>query len=592
MTLPPSWCLPSNPTPLTPFALKFLSHLDLPSIHPQCLTGSTKGVIPPHRSSFAYTSVLERLITLYFQAVPSLLAMAELWLRLFAFLVAPLCLSQLVYDELTTMKTTPTTHDGGGRNRGGRVAISILGLLSCTALTTDVMYITEYGIAYGGTLFALTALLTMRKVFRFRGVGRGRDQIALVVCTVACVLAIVSRVGGVRNDDVPNIDPKLYYSSSNPVTSRLAETALREYAGGGAAYYDGPTGVATPWLITGDARTGIPFLVNPLRDTVKYHRVYLPTFDDEAVALDICFPPADNDDDNDKPIYLVLHGLNGGSQEGFVLDFVETVCHRQNAVVVIMIARGLMDTPVFGDNVFHGARVDDVHYAATALREVARRMNEKKGAVVAGVGYSMGAIVVANYVARYGKDCALTAAVSVSGGLDMRENLWFERGRKLWQPLLAVELRSMILQKLGEKYERRLTREEMLEFLRATSISRIDEYAVVTYNNYHSINHYYSEMSAMGDIPNHNPNTTSPRLSNVSIPLLVVHALDDPLCTWRTMGHPDTIVTSGEGYVMMLLTKTGGHVGWPVGWNPRGIGWGWMNDVARDFVEGVVKLGN
>ena len=48
---------------------------------------------------------------------------------------------------------------------------------------------------------------------------------------------------------------------------------------------------ATPYLLTGDSLTGIPFLVNigPKQD---YHRVWAEIPDeDEAVALDIAFPP-------------------------------------------------------------------------------------------------------------------------------------------------------------------------------------------------------------------------------------------------------------------------------------------------------------
>lgn len=33
----------------------------------------------------------------------------------------------------------------------------------------------------------------------------------------------------------------------------------------------------------------------------------------------------------------------------------------------------------------------------------------------------------------------------------------------------------------------------------------------------------------------------------------------------------------------------GGHVGWPLGNNPKKEGWRWMNDVGRDFVLAFVK---
>jgi predicted alpha/beta-fold hydrolase len=102
--------------------------------------------------------------------------------------------------------------------------------------------------------------------------------------------------------------------------------------------------------------------------------------------------------------------------------------------------------------------------------------------------------------------------------------------------------------------------------------------------------HYYSEMSAMGDIPLDSP--TSPgRIANVSIPLCILHALDDPLITWKTVAandglrHPSNVVKSGSGNVLMLLTKAGGHVGWPLGVNPAVEKWGWMNGAVQSYTD-------
>jgi predicted alpha/beta-fold hydrolase len=80
---------------------------------------------------------------------------------------------------------------------------------------------------------------------------------------------------------------------------------------------------------------------------------------------------------------------------------------------------------------------------------------------------------------------------------------------------------------------------------------------------------------------------------NISIPLCVVHAFDDPLVTWRTVAangglmHPTNLTRTGSGNLFILLTKRGGHVGWPLGWVPFVSNWKWMNDAAMSFVEAV-----
>jgi predicted alpha/beta-fold hydrolase len=121
----------------------------------------------------------------------------------------------------------------------------------------------------------------------------------------------------------------------------------------------------------------------------------------------------------------------------------------------------------FSWNIFHGARVADAHAAASALRTV---LGENQ--VLIGVGYSMGAIILSNYVASYGVDCALDGAISISGGLDMRFQENFGRAQRLWQPMLAETLRTdFLLGKWGKRIHERLSKYELLRMMRATHIT-------------------------------------------------------------------------------------------------------------------------
>jgi predicted alpha/beta-fold hydrolase len=259
-----------------------------------------------------------------------------------------------------------------------------------------------------------------------------------------------------------------------------------------ARTYTPETG-ATPWLPTGDSRTGIPFLLNKVQPPT-WTRVWLPVHDGEVVALDIAFPVSGHDTSN--PVYLVLHGLSGGSQEEYVRDFVVRRV-AENATVAVMVARGLMDLPVRGMNVFHGARWEDPHQASLQLRRAILPAQ-----LFAGVGFSMGAIILGNLVARTGTECALDVAVAISGGLDMRQEINFRRAQRLWQPLLTTELRdTFVVGKWGERVRQRLTKDEMKALMRATHISEIDETAVVAYHRFRDLVHYYSEMSVLGDVP-------------------------------------------------------------------------------------------
>ena len=73
----------------------------------------------------------------------------------------------------------------------------------------------------------------------------------------------------------------------------------------------------------------------------------------------------------------------------------------------------------------------------------------------------------------------------------------------------------------------------------------------------------------------------------------MIHALDDPLITWQTVAancgimHPGNLTKLGSGNLFLLLSKRGGHVGWPLSTLPFIDNWEWMNDNAMYFVNAV-----
>lgn len=114
----------------------------------------------------------------------------------------------------------------------------------------------------------------------------------------------------------------------------------------------------------------------------------------------------------------------------------------------------------------------------------------------------MGAIILSNLVGRTGKDCAFDSAIAIAGGIDLRYQIEFHRAQRLWKTMLTAELRNtFVLGKWGKRVQSRLTSQQMKRLMRATHITELDKTAVVAYNGYRDIIHYYNEMSLLGDIP-------------------------------------------------------------------------------------------
>ena len=209
----------------------------------------------------------------------------------------------------------------------------------------------------------------------------------------------------------------------------------------------------------------MPYTLNCVPTKPEFHRVWMPTIDDEHVALDISFP-RDGGHNFENPLYLVLHGLNGGSAEGYVIDF----CHERNkegSTCVVLVARGLGGTPIQGWTMYHGARTSDVHSAASILRERVLQDGQTLGAV----GYSLGAIVLNNYVKSYGQQVALDVSVSISGALDCNFQSHFARSQRIWQSMIVAHMKDTFLySKWGNRIVSRLGPKHFQSLMRAKDV--------------------------------------------------------------------------------------------------------------------------
>ena len=463
---------------------KFLVDLNLPTVHPFCIEsfpatfGNDSSIPPMGKLDFLHEIQItgtgnesggysfQALLSLWYLVAPALLAITELWVRLFAGLFGPVGIFYLLLwnkDAVKEDKTKPVPT--------GKLCFAILLTVSSSlVLMTDTLYVLQNGPGYGITLFLASLILSFRlcQMHNFQ-----RTSLILLGLVFLSVHLVTRNETGSDKGihfgdpiDEVRLSEGLYFDSGNSFVSSIAEHWPETFR-----MYDKEHGMTT-WMPTGDSRTGLPFIIHKYdpRDYPNWVRVFVEVQEEkdpepEYLALDISFPKTGHDPT--KPIYFVLHGLSGGSMEEYIRDL--TIRRNaENSTVIVMIARGLMDTPIKGWNIFHGARTSDAHTAASVIKHRALA----KGQILAGAGYSMGGIIIANYVASYGKECALDAAVAVSGGLDMRYQEHFYRAQRLWQPMLAGTLRDdFLLGKFGHLAKAKLTPDEYLKILRATHIT-------------------------------------------------------------------------------------------------------------------------
>lgn len=345
----------------------------------------------------------------------------------------------------------------------------------------------------------------------------------------------------------------------------------------------------TPYLYSGDLLTLWPFLffkgsaggrVPYLRRWIRVPAAPAPdgdgpskrqgNDDDEAVALDLSFPAGGHR--IDRPAFLILHGLNGGSTEPYVLDLVRRA-NAEGITAAVMINRGLMKTPLRGGESFTGARTSDAKCAVEALRHAL-------GGKIVLVGFSMGGIVACNYVAKSGKNAGVIGAVSFSGtvcsGMLLNcSNRAMRHSMAVWQPALAWGLKATIISPSMASFLKRGLTKQMADDV--TTVMEVDSQLVCKYHGYPRVEDYYKDMSAGGE----GDDRGVTKLNGTKVPLLVVHAIDDPIAPFEVVMAKQIHKTDN---VVLLATKHGGHIGWPRGFFPATNRWAFMIDLAMEYM--------
>ena len=150
------------------------------------------------------------------------------------------------------LRTSSTSNDDLSMNSLSSSIITgdwltyVITLIFSAFVMTDAMYVYEFSRA---TLVALHLLVIFISMKRFGS--------KVAVCTALPISALAFYVMGHQDLNLPPFKPGLYYNEDNAFISEV----VREWPVEKRTYDDGR---GTPWTVTGDTRTGVPFLLNPI----------------------------------------------------------------------------------------------------------------------------------------------------------------------------------------------------------------------------------------------------------------------------------------------------------------------------------------
>jgi len=252
------------------------------------------------------------------------------------------------------------------------------------------------------------------------------------------------------------------------------------------------------------------------------------------------------------PIIILLHGLTGSSQSGYIKGMQKKLTHDGFRTAALNF-RGCSGELNHRARCYHSGETEDLDLLYTTLRE--REPNMPIGVV----GFSLGGNVLLKWLGESAKSLFLFAAVAVSVPLQLSIcATTLDKGfAKLYRYRLISELKQFISDKkvylevlglIDEAYK--IT--NLGDISQIKSFWQYDDQVVAKLHSFKDAQDYYHQSSSQQF------------LKLITVSTLIIHAIDDPFMTPEVLPNKEQL----SDFVSLEVAKGGGHVGFISGKTP------------------------
>ncbi|CDK28665.1 unnamed protein product [Kuraishia capsulata CBS 1993] len=265
-----------------------------------------------------------------------------------------------------------------------------------------------------------------------------------------------------------------------------------------------------------------------------------------------------------RPLLVLLHGLSGGSYEGYIRAVVSQITDAKYGFeAVVLNARGCALSQITTPQLFNGFWTDDVRFTMKYLRKLFPHRP------FFGIGFSLGASILANYVGQESDNCDFKAVCIMADPWDLAGSAYCINrtilGSKAYSPAMTQSLVSLL-----KKHEKMLLEDEAFAKRYHSNIDKVK--TLIEFDNqftgpmfgFNTAMEYYRLGSSFN------------RIMAIRTPCLILNALDDPIVGHECLPYHEVAVNP---YTLMLTTTHGGHLGY---FKPNGQRW-YADPVCRFF---------
>ncbi len=274
---------------------------------------------------------------------------------------------------------------------------------------------------------------------------------------------------------------------------------------------------------------------------------------ERLITPDQDFLDLDWHEDPDKPLVILLHGLSGSSESGYILGLQQALRSCGFASVALNF-RGCSGFPNWKARCYHSGETEDIAFVYETIRQ---RFPKRP---IAAVGFSLGGNVLLKWLGEQGDALSLFAAVAVSVPLVLSECASrLDKGfSRIYRRYLLDELKHYIEQKQAFLQSQGFNDEadrlrQLGDLSDITSFWQYDERVVARLHGFRDAADYYQRSSSRQF------------LGAIRLPTLLIQAHDDPFMTPAVLPQGHELAPQ----VAMEVHNWGGHVGFVNGQTPH-----------------------
>ncbi|HKL10873.1 MAG TPA: alpha/beta fold hydrolase [Clostridia bacterium] len=243
-----------------------------------------------------------------------------------------------------------------------------------------------------------------------------------------------------------------------------------------------------------------------------------------------------------KSLAVILHGLESSAGRPYMKGMAKAL-NDSGIDAMCVNFRGCGGEPNRLLRFYHSGDTEDVRQI---IRQISNEMDYEN---IFMVGFSLGANVLLKFLgeegtnAKSGYGISKAAAVSVPCDLASASKALDSSGNFIY--------RKRFLKKLGKtlarKKELHPDKINLSDFKKIKTLKEYDDRYTSVLHGFSDSNEYYEKASS------------KPYLRGISIPVLIINALDDPFLGKEC--YPDENEARENDYIDWIVTKFGGHVG-------------------------------